>query len=272
MALKFTDSFIPKDGYWRRTRGFKDHKVGWAGIDYGLKIGSKLLAVTNGYVTTAWNKDDGKGFGRYIIYQIVDSKWNRTRYHVAYAHLNKVRVKKGQKIYQGQWIGDSGNSGGSTDPHLHFSLLEKLSGTLRARDPEHPSYVKWTIKNYKKPPYPKPKSDPCAKYKKSVTALRRDKEILRARVVARDREINNQIKTIESLKVDYTEARDHAVERNTQLEICEKTISTLEKQLKVCQKKSKATEPNRKIINKKGEQLMLTIKSFIKGLFNKKLW
>ncbi len=43
-------------------------------------------------------------------------------YETNYAHLDKIMVKKGQKVKQGVQIGIMGNSGGSFGVHLHFEI------------------------------------------------------------------------------------------------------------------------------------------------------
>ncbi len=43
-------------------------------------------------------------------------------YHTAYFHLSKAVVKEGQKVTQGQLIGNEGMTGVTTGPHLHFEI------------------------------------------------------------------------------------------------------------------------------------------------------
>ena len=56
-------------------------------------------------------------------YVIVEHSGNESSF---YAHLipNSIRVKKGDKVKQGQVLGLLGNSGNSTAPHLHFQLMK----------------------------------------------------------------------------------------------------------------------------------------------------
>jgi len=43
-------------------------------------------------------------------------------FQTLYAHLNKWYVSEGEWVAQKQEIGEVGNTGRSTGPHLHFSI------------------------------------------------------------------------------------------------------------------------------------------------------
>jgi murein DD-endopeptidase MepM/ murein hydrolase activator NlpD len=42
--------------------------------------------------------------------------------YTAYFHLSKVAVEEGQKVRRGQKIGEAGDSGRTTGPHVHFGV------------------------------------------------------------------------------------------------------------------------------------------------------
>ncbi len=76
------------------------------------------MASSGGTVTVAgWQS----GYG-YVVY-IDHGNGVQTRY----GHLSKILVSVGTRVYQGQVIARSGNTGNSTGPHLHFEY--RINGT-----------------------------------------------------------------------------------------------------------------------------------------------
>ena len=83
------------------------------GVDFAVSRGTPVLSVGNGEVVIA--KYSGSA-GNYVAIR------HGRQYMTAYMHLDKILVKPGQQVKQGDKIGLSGNTGRSTGPHLHFEL------------------------------------------------------------------------------------------------------------------------------------------------------
>lgn len=84
------------------------------GMDFVADTGTPILAAAGGVVVT---QEPHFAYGNMI--EIDHGKDLVTRY----AHASSVLVKKGDLIRRGQKIGEVGNTGRSTGPHLHFEVL-----------------------------------------------------------------------------------------------------------------------------------------------------
>ncbi|EGK01948.1 MULTISPECIES: M23 family metallopeptidase [Dysgonomonas] len=84
-----------------------------AGMDFASNIGTPVYVTGDGVVTLA---DWKQGYGKCII---VDHGFG---YQTLYAHLNDYKVRYGQKVTRGEQIGEVGNTGKSTGPHLHYEV------------------------------------------------------------------------------------------------------------------------------------------------------
>jgi len=106
-AMPVLDSFRFTSGFgmrWGRLH---------AGTDFAGPIGTPIYATADGVVTEAgWSS----GYGRLIKIQ------HEFGIETRYAHLNAIRVEVGQRVSRGDRIGDMGNSGRSTGPHLHYEV------------------------------------------------------------------------------------------------------------------------------------------------------
>lgn len=84
--------------------------------DIANKIGTPVYAMADGVVVIAKGSGWNGGYGNYIVIRHP----NKTQ--TLYGHLNSVSVTPGQSVSQGQKIGELGNTGRSTGPHLHFEV------------------------------------------------------------------------------------------------------------------------------------------------------
>jgi murein DD-endopeptidase MepM/ murein hydrolase activator NlpD len=86
-----------------------------AALDLAGSIGTPVKAAIDGTVSTVGSNYT---FGRYIILS------HDNGYQTMYAHLSAVSVKQGERVNQGGKIGEVGNTGLTTGPHLHFAVYK----------------------------------------------------------------------------------------------------------------------------------------------------
>ena len=84
------------------------------GINIKAPLGTAVKAADSGTVAYAGN--ELKGFGNLILVKHSDG------WITAYAHNDKLLVKKGQKVVRGEKIATVGSTGSVTVPQLHFEV------------------------------------------------------------------------------------------------------------------------------------------------------
>ncbi|MCL2705967.1 MAG: peptidoglycan DD-metalloendopeptidase family protein [Spirochaetaceae bacterium] len=99
--------------YGYRIDPFTGKRMMHYGIDIANEIGTPVRATYDGKVIMCGFSSI---YGKYIILK------HQGTYQSLYAHLDKYRVKEGEQVVQNQIIGDMGNTGRNTGPHLHFSI------------------------------------------------------------------------------------------------------------------------------------------------------
>ncbi|GAA3500208.1 M23 family metallopeptidase [Streptomyces prasinosporus] len=112
---RFTTSWVAPVETYQLSASYGSGGARWAnrhtGQDFAVPIGTPVRAVGAGRVVKV---SCGGAFGIEIVLRHADG------YHTQYAHLAAVAVDQGDRVSPGQWIGQSGTSGNSTGPHLHF--------------------------------------------------------------------------------------------------------------------------------------------------------
>jgi murein DD-endopeptidase MepM/ murein hydrolase activator NlpD len=84
------------------------------GIDFTAAVGTPIYVTGDGVVSEA--EYNSGGYGNKITIN------HGYGYETVYAHLSKIKVKKGQRVKRGEVIGLMGNTGKSTAPHLHYEV------------------------------------------------------------------------------------------------------------------------------------------------------
>jgi murein DD-endopeptidase MepM/ murein hydrolase activator NlpD len=85
------------------------------GVDYAAPVGAIVVAPCDGKVVQVgqvW----GAAFGQHSVLMKVEGG------HLLFAHLSSYKVKTGQVLKAGDFIGKVGKDGNVTGPHLHMEL------------------------------------------------------------------------------------------------------------------------------------------------------
>ena len=101
------------DGFGMRLHPILHIRRMHEGVDFIADVGSAVYATGNGVIDFVGHR------GGYGLAVEIDHGFG---YRTIYAHLSQALVKEGQKVTRGQEIAETGNSGLSTGPHLHYEV------------------------------------------------------------------------------------------------------------------------------------------------------
>jgi len=117
--IQSTPSIIPveggyfTDGFGWRYDPFNQERRFHYGQDISARRGTPIHAAADGVVQYAKRRSS---FGLVVA---IDHGFG---YKTLYAHMDKMDVAAGDRVTRGQKIGEVGNTGRSTGPHLHFEV------------------------------------------------------------------------------------------------------------------------------------------------------
>jgi murein DD-endopeptidase MepM/ murein hydrolase activator NlpD len=122
VMLKSTPSIAPArglltSGFGGREDPFTGSLASHSGLDIANVPGTEIMAPGDGLVIFAGEKGE---YGNCIV---IDHGRDVT---TLYGHLQRYIVKNGDKVTRGQVVGNMGNTGRSTGPHLHYEV--RLNG------------------------------------------------------------------------------------------------------------------------------------------------
>lgn len=84
------------------------------GVDIAVSLGTPVYAGIRGIVTFAGKRGN---YGNLVEIEGSDG------IKVRYAHLSKINVVAGQRVSDGEKVAETGNTGMSTGPHLHYEII-----------------------------------------------------------------------------------------------------------------------------------------------------
>ena len=119
-ARSFPVTQAPPDAITHRDAGSRH------AIDIGMPVGTAVHAAREGLVINVAHKFFRGGTTQEVrdeanFVQVLHDDGTTAVY--AHLQMNTVRVRPGQRVSRGEYIANSGNTGFSSGPHLHFVVL-----------------------------------------------------------------------------------------------------------------------------------------------------
>jgi murein DD-endopeptidase MepM/ murein hydrolase activator NlpD len=105
-------------------------------VDFAMPIGTDIYAARSGVVfeVASSNFRGGLDTEQFAAGANLVRIMHDDGTHAVYAHLNwnTIRVWPGDRVLRGEYIADSGNTGYSSGPHLHFAVLQNKGMRLES--------------------------------------------------------------------------------------------------------------------------------------------
>lgn len=127
-------AFVLTSPYGQRRNPFTKQPDFHAGIDLAAPLGTEIYAPADGFVSfadryplrrsVAWWR-----YGNLVVLRHGD------RFVTLFGHMDEIRVRRGQRVEQGDVLGTVGRTGWSTSFHLHYEVRRREEGDFRPVDP-----------------------------------------------------------------------------------------------------------------------------------------
>jgi murein DD-endopeptidase MepM/ murein hydrolase activator NlpD len=104
--------------------------IGHNGVDFRAPIGTVIKAALTGTVVGTGNTDTvcpGASYGKWVLVQ------HDNGLSTLYAHFSLIKVSAGQRVFTGDPLGLSGQTGFATGPHLHLGLFATQGVKIMSR-------------------------------------------------------------------------------------------------------------------------------------------